>query len=90
MDNSGTHNHLLIEEVANSITHGLGFFLSIIGSFILLKYNNPNGDVWRAVAFSIYGSTLILLYLSSTLYHSSRNTKVKKIFKKKNGNAEDK
>jgi len=76
------HNHLSNEEFANSITHGLGVVLSVIGLFCLLYYNNSNNDIWRTVAFSIYGSSLILLYLSSTLYHSSRDSKLKKIFKR--------
>ena len=82
MDNQKEHIHSSSEELANSITHGLGFFLSIVGLVLLLVYNNPNGDIWRTVGFSIYGSTLILLYLSSTLYHGSTNHKFKKIFKR--------
>ena len=70
------------EEVINSITHGFGLILSIAGLFILLYYNNPNNDIWRSVGFSIYGVSLILLYLSSTLYHSSRDSRLKKIFKR--------
>ncbi|MCK5314455.1 MAG: hemolysin III family protein, partial [Anaerolineales bacterium] len=38
------------------------------------------GDVWRIVSFSIFGSSLVLLYLASTLYHSFQNPRVKKIF----------
>jgi len=76
------HGHSQSEELANSITHGLGILLSIIGLFVLLKYNNPMGDIWRTIGFSIYGISLILLYLSSTLYHSVRDNKLKKIFKR--------
>ena len=76
------HMHSRREEIANSITHGLGFLLSIFGLFALLYYNNTENDIWRTVGFSIYGSSLILLYLSSTLYHSSRDSKLKKIFKR--------
>ena len=76
------HGHSQSEELANSITHGSGILLSIIGLFVLLKYNNPMGDIWRTIGFSIYGTSLILLYLSSTLYHSVRDNKLKKIFKR--------
>jgi len=76
------HMHSPSEEIANTITHGLGFFLSIFGLFALLYYNNPTNDIWRTIAFSIYGTSLILLYLSSTLYHSVRDNKLKKIFKR--------
>ena len=80
--NEKEHSHSYSEEIANSITHGLGFILSIIGLFVLLRYNNHDGDIWRTIGFSIYGTSLILLYLSSTLYHSSRDIKLKKIFKR--------
>ncbi len=69
------------EEIANSITHGIGAGLSVAGLVVLVVLAALYGDVWRVVSFSIYGTTLIILYLSSTLYHSFRNPKVKKIFK---------
>ena len=71
-----------LEEFINSMTHGFGFVLSIIGTFILIYYNNPNSDIWRSIGFIIYGVSLTLLYLSSTLYHGSKDTKLKKIFKR--------
>ena len=74
--------HLSISELINSITHGLGFLLSIVGLIVLLVFNNPTGDIWRTVGFSVYGFTLILLYLSSTLYHSTIDSKLKKIFRR--------
>jgi len=57
------------EEIANSITHGIGAGLSIAALVILVVLASKRGDAWRIVSFSIYGATLILLYLSSTLYH---------------------
>ena len=76
------HTHSSKEEIGNTITHGLGFFLSIFGLFVLLYYNNPTNDIWRTIGFSIYGSSLALLYLSSTLYHGTKDRKLKKIFKR--------
>ena len=69
------------EEIANSITHGIGAGLSIAALVILVVLASRRGDVWRIVSFSIYGASLILLYTSSTLYHSSINPKIKKIFR---------
>jgi hemolysin III len=69
------------EEIANSITHGIGAGLSVVGLIVLVVLATLYGDVWRIVSFSIYGATLIILYLASTLYHSFRNKRVKKIFK---------
>ncbi|MGB2706318.1 MAG: hemolysin III family protein [Candidatus Omnitrophota bacterium] len=59
-----------VEEVANSVTHGVGLFLSIAGSIILVILAKIHGDPWRIASFSVYGSSLIILYAASTLYHS--------------------
>jgi len=81
--NNHTKNiNLSIEEIVNTITHALGFLLSIVGSFVLLYYNNPDNEIWRTIGFLVYGISLMLLYLSSTLYHSSKDSKLKKIFKR--------
>lgn len=69
------------EEIANSITHGVGIGLSIAALVILVVLASKRGDVWRIASFSVYGATLILLYLSSTLYHSFINPKIKNIFR---------
>ena len=69
------------EEIANSITHAIGAGLSIAALVILVILASRRGDVWRIVSFSIYGASLILLYMSSTLYHSFVNPKIKKIFR---------
>ncbi|VAW31637.1 FIG01964566: Predicted membrane protein, hemolysin III homolog [hydrothermal vent metagenome] len=69
------------EEIANSITHGVGAALSIAGLTLLVVLAAIYGDVWRVVSFSIYGSSLILLYLASTLYHSIQHHKVKRILR---------
>lgn len=68
------------EEIANSITHGIGAALSVAGLVLLVVFASLYGDVWRVVSFSIYGATLILLYLASTLYHGLTNPKAKSIF----------
>ncbi len=67
------------EEVWNGITHGIGTALSIAGLTLLVVLAAINGDSWRIVSFSIYGSTLVLLYLASTLYHSIQIPKVKRV-----------
>ena len=73
--------HTLGEEIANSITHGIGAGLSIAALVILVVLASRRGDAWRVVSFSIYGATLILLYLSSTLYHGFVNPKIKNVFR---------
>lgn len=68
------------EEIANSITHGIGALLSIVALVVLIVVAGQHGDIWHLVSFSIYGSTLVLLYLSSTLYHSFTSPRLKNLF----------
>lgn len=70
----------LAEEIVNSITHGIGALLSIVALIVLIIVAGRHGTTWHLVSFSIYGSTLILLYLSSTLYHSFTNVRIKNLF----------
>jgi len=69
------------EEIANSITHSIGAGLSIAALVILVVLASRRGDAWRIVSFSIYGTTLFLLYLASTLYHGFVNPKIKNVFR---------
>ncbi|NLO03433.1 MAG: hemolysin III family protein [Bacteroidales bacterium] len=68
------------EEIFNGITHGIGVLLSIAGLVILVYFAAIKGDTWHIVSYSIFGSSLVLLYLSSTLYHSITNIKIKNLF----------
>ncbi len=58
------------EEVANSLTHGIGIILSIAGLAVLSAFAARNGHAEHVVASAIFGATLILCYTTSTLYHS--------------------
>ena len=69
------------EEVANSLTHGVGAFLSVAGLATLVTLASLEGDPWRIVSFSIYGASLVALYWCSTLYHSFRSPRLKAIFR---------
>ena len=69
------------EEIANSITHGIGALLSVAGLIVLVLFAVSHGDAWRVVSFTVYGVTLITLYLISTLYHSFPQPRVKRIFR---------
>lgn len=82
MKNLGSQKEYTIgEEIANSITHGIGAGISIAGLTLLIIFANFTGNVWHIVSFSIYGTSLILLYLASTLYHSFQKPSVKRVFK---------
>lgn len=69
------------EEIANSITHGIGAILSLAGLTMLVLLASLFGTVWHIVGFSIYGTTLFLMYLISTLYHSFSQPRVKRVFR---------
>ncbi|KAA3662752.1 MAG: hemolysin III family protein [Chloroflexi bacterium] len=81
MDRTKNGFYTIGEEIANSVTHGIGTGLAVAGMTLLVVLAAVYGDVWRVVSFSIYGSSLVILYLASTLYHSFQNPKVKHIFR---------
>lgn len=65
----------------NGYTHLAGAIASVAGLAVLLYISSRQGDIWKTISFSIYGTTLLLLYLFSTLYHSMRG-RLKSIFQK--------
>ena len=69
------------EEIASSVTHGIGAALSIAALVLLVVFASKRGDAWRIVSLSIYGATLFFLYLSSTLFHSFPEGKAKRFFR---------
>lgn len=69
------------EEIANSITHGTGVGLSIAALVILVVFAARKGDTWKIASFSVYGATLIILYLASTLYHAITHPGLKRFFR---------
>ncbi|MDQ0858758.1 hemolysin III family protein [Bacillus sp. V2I10] len=68
------------EEIANAITHGIGVLLSIPALVYLIIFASKYGDAWHIVSFSIFGATMILLYLFSTLLHAIPHRKAKDVF----------
>ena len=64
----------------NSISHLVGASLALAGSAVLVTIAAMGGDSRRTVSYSVYGVTLFLLYLASTLYHSLRG-RAKRIFR---------
>ncbi len=72
---------MLKEETINAATHGLGAVLGLGGLALLVVMAALHGNVWHIVSCSIYGATLVLLFTSSTLYHSFRGERVKHAFR---------
>ncbi len=68
-------------ERLNSFTHLAGAAAATAGTAVLVVLASLQGDPWKIVSFSVYGATLVLLYLASTLYHSVRG-RAKKVLQK--------
>lgn len=75
----GDKDKAFIEELANSITHGVGLALSVAGFIVLLVLSITKGSAWHIAGCGIFGVTLILSYLASTLYHSLYRSKLTRI-----------
>jgi hemolysin III len=67
----------LAEEIANAVTHGVGAGLAIAGLAIAVVVAVQRGDTYSVVGASIFGATLVLLYLASTLFHAFQRENVK-------------
>jgi len=69
------------DELVNALTHGIGVGLAIAGLVLLVVYGAVNGTAVHVVSGSIFGATMVILYLASTLYHSFPWPETKRIFK---------
>src|SRR5438132_1295614 len=72
----------LSEEIANSITHGVGLLVSAAAAPLLIVAAARTHDAWRVVSVSVYASTLVLLYAASTLYHALPGGRAKAVFQR--------
>ncbi|SDE70857.1 hemolysin III [Fontibacillus panacisegetis] len=77
---ANTHTYPRREEIANAITHGIGALLSVAALVLLIVFSSIKGTAWHVVSFTIYGVSMLLLYLNSTLVHSFKEGKVKDLF----------
>lgn len=71
----------IAEELANSISHGLGIVLAIVGLAVLVGFAAAYGSAKHIVGVSVFGLSMILLYTASTLYHSVTNVKAKEVLR---------
>jgi hemolysin III len=74
-------NYTPREELANSITHGIGIVFAIGALVVMDVFAALFGDAWHIVSCSIFGATLIILYTASTLYHSIPLPKTKMLLR---------
>ncbi|AXN37130.1 PAQR family membrane homeostasis protein TrhA [Peribacillus butanolivorans] len=77
---ANTHIYTKKEEVVNAITHGVGVLLSIGALVFLIIFSVQKGSAWHVVISVIYGVSMLLLYVSSTLVHSFPAGKTKDLF----------
>ncbi|CAH6812883.1 hemolysin-III family protein YqfA [Vibrio chagasii] len=82
MSASSASEYSDIEERANAITHGLGVVLGVVGLILLLiRAFDHQADTLTIASMAVYGSSIILLFLASTLYHSITTEKTKRLLK---------
>ncbi|KKI88692.1 hemolysin D [Bacillus sp. SA1-12] len=77
---ANTHTFSKGEEIANSITHGIGGLLSMAALVVLIVFSSIYGTAWHIISFTIFGITMLLLYTASTLVHSFPAGKAKDFF----------
>lgn len=77
---AATHTFSRKEEIANSITHGIGAILSVAALVLLIIFSSIHGNAWHIISFTIFGVTMFFLYISSTLVHALREGKAKDLF----------
>lgn len=80
-ENAKIPRYSLGEEIANSITHGVGILLAIGGLGVLTAFASLYGGAWHVVSCSIFGATMIIAYTTSTLYHSIQYPKAKNVLR---------
>jgi hemolysin III len=74
------HSYSPQQEIANSVTHGIGAIVAGAGVAFLIVLACLRGSVWHIVSFGVYGGTLFVLYLTSTLYHGLTSPRAKRVF----------
>ncbi|MGH9748237.1 MAG: PAQR family membrane homeostasis protein TrhA [Candidatus Acidiferrales bacterium] len=78
---SPIRSKLRTEELANTITHGIGLVMSIAGFIALVIVAAFRGGALQIISCAVYGSTLVCLYAASTLYHAVRSPRIKRTLK---------
>src|SRR3989442_11966497 len=69
------------EEIANTVSHALGLLATLVGVPFLISHAVRRGSTAAVVGTSVFGCTIVLLYLASTLYHALPRTRAKRVFR---------
>ena len=81
VDSSSDRSQTLGEEIANSVSHGIGLALAIMAAPILILTAARAGSSWNLIGVSVFATSMILLYLASTLYHAVTHQVAKRVFR---------
>lgn len=65
------------EELLNALTHGIGAVVALAAAAVLITLASIHGDAWAIVGSAVYGTSLLLLYVASTLYHAVSHAPIK-------------
>src|SRR2546430_14223960 len=69
------------DEIANSISHGIGLVLAIVATPILIIAALRYGNAWNTIGVSVFAASMVTLYLASTLYHALTHDGAKRVFR---------
>lgn len=78
----GLQDYSMREEVWNCLIHGAGIALSITGLVVLVALSAVKGNIWVIVSTAVFGTSMVILYSASTIYHAVANPKIKLTLKK--------
>lgn len=70
------------QELGNAITHGIGAALSVVALVILVLSAATRGDAWFIVSYAVFGTSMVALYLSSSIFHALKKPNLKRLFEK--------
>lgn len=76
-----TNNTSIIEEIFNSVTHGVGIFLALTILYILLPPVIQKHNIEGIIGVSVFGITLMLMYITSTIYHGFYFSKAHRVLR---------
>ncbi|MEI6168805.1 MAG: hemolysin III family protein [bacterium] len=81
MENNHKKPYSLPEEIASSVMHGVGVVLALAALSLMVVFAALRGTAWHVVSCAVYGTTLVLMFMTSTLYHSFPWPRAKAIMK---------
>jgi hemolysin III len=81
VESISVRSQTLAEEIANSVSHGIGLALAITATPILIIAAARAGNAWNLIGVSVFAASMVLLYLASTLYHAIQHDRAKRVFR---------